>query len=159
MGSSPPRLVHAFHPFPIQHLVVNIVRLYFAHHKSMKTSIYVAETVVSDLFIVRTYPQVLSSFTEQVVLPAISVLYRMEREHPHNCMPPRHLQRRRTLNAPPSGTGIAAVYTLSLMVQNTVVDRKQEKLTNSFFTCTLALNTVCTGASRSILHLPTRQSF
>ena len=75
MGSSPPSLVHAFHSFPIQHLVVDIVRLYIAYHKSetddgadlyylrvtsmtsiMKTSIYLGETVVSDLFIVRTYP-------------------------------------------------------------------------------------------------------
>jgi hypothetical protein len=71
----PPCLVHTFHSFLPQHLVLDIVRIYIAFHKSetdqgadsyyfrvtsttsiMKTSIYLMETVVSDLFIVRTYP-------------------------------------------------------------------------------------------------------
>jgi hypothetical protein len=58
-----------------------------------------------------------------------------------------HPQPRRTLNAVfPSGTGIAAVYTLTLIGQNVVFNQEQERITNSFFSCTLALNAVCTGA-------------
>jgi hypothetical protein len=51
----------------------------------------------------------------------------------------------------PSGTGIAAVYTLTLIGTNVVFNKEQERITNSFFSCTLALNAVCTGAS--FLHL------
>jgi hypothetical protein len=46
---------------------------------------------------------------------------------------------------PPSATGIGAVYTLSRVGTNVVFNQKQEKITNSFFSCTLALNAVCTG--------------
>ncbi|KAI0066293.1 hypothetical protein BV25DRAFT_1913050 [Artomyces pyxidatus] len=43
------------------------------------------------------------------------------------------------------GTGIAAVYTLTLTGTNVWFNEKQERITNSFFSCTLALNTVCTA--------------
>jgi len=94
--------------------------------------------------------------------PAISVLYCMEREHPHRRSPSPSIYRRhryaspsspiqtyseRHFLAPPSGTGIAATYTLSQIGQDIVFNRKQERITNSFFACTLALNAVCTGAS------------
>jgi hypothetical protein len=65
----------SFHSFPPQHLVLDVVRLYIAFHGSetdqgadsyflrvtsttsiIKTSVYLAETIVSDLFIVRLYP-------------------------------------------------------------------------------------------------------
>jgi hypothetical protein len=65
-------------------------------------------------------------------------------------MPPHYPQRRATLNAilaPPSATGIWSTYTLSRVGRNIVFNEKQERITNSFFGCTLALNAVCTGAS------------
>jgi hypothetical protein len=72
----PPCVDHDFfHSFPSQHLVIDLVRLYIAFHGSeteegadlyyirvtstmslIKTSVYLAETIVSDLFIVRIYP-------------------------------------------------------------------------------------------------------
>ena len=42
--------------------------------------------------------------------------------------------------------GIAAVYTLSLIGTDTVFNNEQQRISNSFFSCTLALNAVCTGA-------------
>jgi len=45
--------------------------------------------------------------------------------------------------------GIAAVYTLSLIGTDTVFNNEQQRISNSFFSCTLALNTVCTGACLS----------
>jgi len=47
----------------------------------------------------------------------------------------------------PSGTGIGSVYTLTLLGDNPVFNKEQERITNSFFACTLAVNAVCTGAS------------
>src|SRR5713226_2360420 len=63
-------------------------------------------------------------------------------------MSPHHPQRL-LHSTPPLATGIGAVYTLSRVGTNVVFNQKQEKITNSFFSCTLALNAVCTGASIS----------
>jgi hypothetical protein len=41
--------------------------------------------------------------------------------------------------------GIAAIYTLSLVGTNVVFNNHQQRISNSFFSCTLALNAVCTG--------------
>ncbi|KAH9970118.1 hypothetical protein BGW80DRAFT_1333510 [Lactifluus volemus] len=43
------------------------------------------------------------------------------------------------------GTGIAAVYTLTLIRQDIVFNLEQERITNAFFSCTLAVNALCTG--------------
>ena len=42
--------------------------------------------------------------------------------------------------------GIAAVYHLSLNGTDTVFNNEQQRISNTFFSCTLALNSVCTGA-------------
>ncbi|KAI0280918.1 hypothetical protein BGY98DRAFT_914040 [Russula aff. rugulosa BPL654] len=123
------------------HLVLDIVRLYIAFHKSetdqgadlfyinvtsmtslMKTSVYLAETIVSDLFILYRCYIVWNASVPMIVFPVILYIADI-------------------------GTGIAAVYTLSLLGrgQNHVFDKKQEQVANSFFSCTLALNAVCTG--------------
>ncbi len=123
MGSSLLGLVHTFHSSPLQHLVLDIIRLYIAFHGSetddgadlfylrvtsvtslMKTSVYLAETVVSDLFIVRSYPQVDVLCTDPVVPPVISVLHCMEREHPHHRSPSHSIYRRHRYASPPSPT-------------------------------------------------------
>ena len=131
----------------------------------MKTSVYLVETVVSDLFIVRIYPKVFSldaPCTDRVVPPVVSVLCCMERKHPHHRSSSPSIYRRhryaspsspmqsyteRHFSAPPPGTGIGAVYTLSLLGHDIVFSTEQERITNSFFSCTLALNAVCTGPS------------
>jgi|SRR6266850_3559144 len=91
--------------------------------------------------------------------PAISVLYRLECEHRcprvpdpsiccrHRYAPPWFYSRRgRTLIPLSQAMGIAAVYTLSLVGTNVVFNNHQQRISNSFFSCTLALNAVCTGA-------------
>ena len=65
---------------------------------------------------------------------------------PTSVCPCHHFQCRRTHLTPCLGTGIGAVYTLTLVGQNVVFNQEQERITNSFFSCTLALNAVCTGA-------------
>ncbi|KAH9990778.1 hypothetical protein BJV77DRAFT_1011183 [Russula vinacea] len=121
------------------HLVTDIVRLYIAFEKSetdqgadlyfirvtaplsvVKTSIYLAETVVSDMFILYRCYIVWNASVPIVVLPILLYLADI-------------------------GTGIGAVYTLTLVGQNVVFNQEQERITNSFFSCTLALNAVCTG--------------
>ena len=88
----------------------------------------------------------------------ISVLYRLECEPPdhgssspsvrrrHRYVPRIGSQRRSTHLTRLPAMGIAAVYTLSLIGTNTVFNNEQQRISNSFFSCTLALNTVCTGA-------------
>jgi hypothetical protein len=49
------------------------------------------------------------------------------------------------------GTGIAAVYTLTLIRQDIVFNLEQERITNAFFSCTLALNAICTGPVSRII--------
>jgi hypothetical protein len=121
------------------HLVIDIVRLYLAFEKSetdqgadlyyvrvtaplsvVKTAIYLAETVVSDLFILYRCYVVWNASVPIIVLPILLYLADI-------------------------GTGIGAVYTLTLVGQNVVFNKEQERITNSFFSCTLALNAVCTG--------------
>lgn len=105
--------IHSFPPS--QHLVIDIIRLYLAFQGSqteqgadlyyvrvtstlsvMKTAVYLGETVVSDLFIVRTS----KSFSLDVLVPiraarpALSVLYRLECEHPHHRTPDPSISRR-----------------------------------------------------------------
>jgi hypothetical protein len=127
----------------------------------MKTSVYLVETVVSDLFIVSLSIRFLS--TRVILIPitplAISVLYRLEREYrsprsPRPSIPRRHRYAPLILSnadvhsthlLPPQAMGIAAVYTLSLVGTNVVFNKEQEKISNSFFSCTLALNAICTG--------------
>jgi hypothetical protein len=131
----PSCLVYTAHSSPLQHLVIDIIRLYIAFHKSetdqgadlfyihvasmtsiMKTSVYLVETIVSDLFIVRLYTPVLLPCTDQIAPPAISVLYCMEREHPRDSYSSHSIyrrhwyaspssQRRRTLNESTSFSG------------------------------------------------------
>lgn len=52
-----------------------------------------------------------------------------------------------SMHLPPSqAMGIGAVFTLSRVGTSTFFNNEQQKFTNSFFSCTLALNAVCTGA-------------
>lgn len=140
--------------------------LYYVHVTSatslLKTSIYLTETIVSDLFIVCICPfsrfalyrsaraasyigAILcgtrvspSSFSQSFYISPTSV-----------CLTSSPTQRytERHFVVSPSGTGIAATYTLSRVGQDIVFNQKQEKITNTFFGCTLALNAVCTGTS------------
>ena len=58
---------------------------------------------------------------------------------------------RSTVLALTEGTGIAAVYTLTLIRQDIVFNLEQERITNAFFSCTLALNAICTGPGFRII--------
>ncbi|KAH9167706.1 hypothetical protein EDB89DRAFT_111322 [Lactarius sanguifluus] len=100
--------------------------LYYAHAASllsvMKTAVYLAETLASDLFILYRCYVVWNASLAVVTLPVLLYLADM-------------------------GTGIAAVYGLSQLEkkQDAVFVIEQERITNSFFSCTLAVNSVCTG--------------
>jgi hypothetical protein len=121
------------------HLVLDVVRLYLAFHGSetnegadlyyvnvtstasiMKTAVYLLETIVSDLFILYRCYIVWNASIPIVILPVILYIADI-------------------------ATGIWSTYTLSRVGQNIVFNQKQERITNSFFACTLALNAVCTG--------------
>jgi hypothetical protein len=123
------------------HQVIDALRLYMAYKDSetdkgadlyyfnvtsmlsvMKTSVYLIETLASDLFILYRCYVVWNSNIFVVILPLI--LYLAD-----------------------AGTGIAAVYTLSQLTakQSPEFSLEQERVTISFFSCTLAVNTVCTG--------------
>ncbi|KAI0249425.1 hypothetical protein BJV78DRAFT_693838 [Lactifluus subvellereus] len=121
------------------HEIIDAIRLFLAYQNSqttadadlyftnvtaklsvMKTSVYLAETIVSDLFILYRCFVVWNTSVPIVVLPAL-------------------------LYVADIGTGIAAVYTLTLIRQDIVFNREQERITNAFFACTLALNALCTG--------------
>ena len=124
MGSSLLRsTLHTFHSSPLQHLIVDIIRLYIAFHQSetdegadlyyfrvtsmaslMKTSVYLAETVISDLFIVRLYSQFFALCTDLVLPLVISVLYSMEREYPRHHSPSHSIYRRYRYASPSSPT-------------------------------------------------------
>jgi hypothetical protein len=88
----------------------------------MKTSVYLIETLASDLFILYRCYVVWNSNLFVIILPIL--LYLAD-----------------------AGTGIAAVWTLSQLTtrQSPEFSLEQERITNSFFSCTLAVNTVCTG--------------
>ncbi|KAI0056487.1 hypothetical protein BV25DRAFT_1813905 [Artomyces pyxidatus] len=86
----------------------------------VKTAVYLVETIVSDLFILYRCYIVWNANWPVVILPILLYIA--------DC-----------------GTGIAAVYTLTLISTNALFNAKQEKITNSFFSCTLALNAICTG--------------
>lgn len=60
-------------------------------------------------------------------------------------MPPTPIARPLCLLIGAKGTGIAAVYTLTLIRQDIVFNLEQERITNAFFSCTLAVNALCTG--------------
>ena len=114
LGSYPPLcLTTTCHSYPLQHLVTDIVRLYIAFEKSetdqgadlyfirvtaplsvVKTSIYLAETVVSDMFIVCASKYLSSMCDLPSPLSAISVLYRLECERPHRRSPNPSISRR-----------------------------------------------------------------
>ena len=161
-----------------QHQIIDAIRLYFAYQGAqvqdsadlyydnvtsmlsiMKTSVFLVETVVSDLFIVRLKSPLLAKRLAESGSPhlVISVLYRLECELPdhgssspsvpcrHRYVPRMGSQRRSTHSTRLPAMGIAAVYTLSLIGTNTVFNNEQQRISNSFFSCTLALNTVCTG--------------
>ena len=161
-----------------QHQIIDAIRLYFAYQGAqvqdsadlyydnvtsmlsiMKTSVFLVETVVSDLFIVRLSSPLLAKRLAESGSPhlVISVLYRLECELPdhgssspsvpcrHRYVPRMGSQRRSTHSTRLPAMGIAAVYTLSLIGTNTVFNNEQQRISNSFFSCTLALNTVCTG--------------
>ena len=115
-------------------------------------------------FIVRLYLQVLSLdalCTDRVTPPALSVLYCMERERPHHRSPSPSIYSRHRYASPSfptqkyterlfwrflQGTGIGSTYILATEGEDIVFNQKLERITNSFFACTLALNVVCTGA-------------
>jgi len=88
----------------------------------MKTSVYLVETLASDLFILYRCYVVWNSNLYIIILPIL--LYIAD-----------------------ACTGIAAVYTLSLVTEKESPEfsLEQERITNSFFSCTLAVNCVCTG--------------
>lgn len=180
IGSSPPCVDRTlFHSFCSQHVVIDLTRLYIAFNGNetaegadlyydrvtsgmslLKTSIYLTETIVSDLFIVSICPfsrcalyrsarassyigAILcgtrvspSSFSQSFYISPTSVCLRSS---------PTQRYTERHCVASPSGTGIAATYALSRVGQDIVFNQKQEKITNSFWGCTLALNAVCTG--------------
>lgn len=100
--------------------------LYYAHVASilsvMKTSVYLVETLASDLFILYRCYVVWNASIGIVALPVLLYLADM-------------------------GTGIAAVYCLSQIEKkhDVVFAVELERITNSFFSCTLAVNSVCTG--------------
>ena len=114
LGFVPPLcLTTTCHSYPLQHLVTDIVRLYIAFEKSetdqgadlyfirvtaplsvVKTSIYLAETVVSDMFIVCASKYLSSMCDLPSPLSAISVLYRLECERPHRRSPNPSISRR-----------------------------------------------------------------
>jgi len=123
------------------HEIIDAIRLFMAYKNSesnkgadlfyfnvtstlsiMKTSVYLVETLASDLFILYRCYVVWNSSLFVIILPVILYIADM-------------------------GTGIAAVYTLSLITekQSAEFSLEQERITNSFFSCTLAVNTVCTG--------------
>lgn len=99
-----------------------------------------------------------ASYRIRIAPLVISVLYRLECELPdhgssspsvrcrYRYVPRIGSQRRSTHSTRLPAMGIAAVYTLSLIGTNTVFNNEQQRISNSFFSCTLALNTVCTGA-------------
>ncbi|KAI0063029.1 hypothetical protein BV25DRAFT_496880 [Artomyces pyxidatus] len=98
--------------------------LYYSDVKAllgtMKTSVYLVTTVVSDLFILYRCYVVWNAKWSVIILPALLYIA--------DC-----------------GTGIAAVYTVTLISTDVYFNDRQEQVTNSFFSCTLALNAVCTG--------------
>jgi len=121
------------------HQIVDAIRLYYAYQKSgsaegadqyysrvtavlsiMKTSIYLAETAVSDMFILYRCYIVWNASLAVLAFPVL-------------------------LYVADIAMGIAAVYTLSLVGTNVVFNNHQQRISNSFFSCTLALNAVCTG--------------
>ncbi|KAF8261168.1 hypothetical protein EI94DRAFT_1833463 [Lactarius quietus] len=123
------------------HEFLDCIRLYLAYKNSetntgadkyyfnvtstlsvMKTSVYLVETLASDLFILYRCYVVWNSNIFVIVLPVLLYFADM-------------------------ATGIAAVYTLSLIKPTSSAEfsLEQERITNSFFSCTLAVNSVCTG--------------
>jgi len=127
----------------------------------MKTSIYLAETAVSDMFLVslskrfflarrltgsrhqlyRCYV-VWNSSTLIMAFPVL--LYVADMGMSPDFVPSADVH---SMHLPPSqAMGIGAVYTLSLVGTSTFFNNEQQRFTNSFFSCTLALNAICTGA-------------
>jgi len=121
------------------HQVIDTIRIFLAYHTNqtdqaadvyflnvtamlsvMKTAVYLAETVVSDLFILYRCYIVWNASIAIITLPVLLYLADI-------------------------GTGVAAVYTLTLIGDDVVFNQEQERITNAFFSCTLALNAVCTG--------------
>lgn len=123
------------------HEVIDAIRLYMSYKRSetntgadlyyanvtsmlsvMKTSVYLVETLASDLFILYRCYIVWNASVAIIAFPVLLYIADI-------------------------GTGIAAVYTLTLFKQrqDAVFNLEQERVTNSFFSCTLAVNSVCTG--------------
>ncbi|KAI9435628.1 hypothetical protein BJY52DRAFT_695884 [Lactarius psammicola] len=123
------------------HEIVDAIRIYMAYKGSetnigadlyyanvtsllslMKTSVYLVETLASDLFILYRCYIVWNASIAIIAFPVLLYIADI-------------------------GTGIAAVYTLSLIEQkqDAVFNLEQERITNSFFSCTLAVNSACTG--------------
>lgn len=130
----------------------------------MKTSIYLAETAVSDLFLVSLLKRSFSSAgvlnrfgsrhqlyrcyivwnanTLVMALPAL--LYVADIGMSSEFVPGVDVH---SAHLPSSqAMGIGAVYTLSRLGTSTFFNNEQQRFTNSFFSCTLAVNAVCTGA-------------
>ncbi|KAI0299226.1 hypothetical protein BC826DRAFT_64231 [Russula brevipes] len=121
------------------HQVVDALRIYLGYHGGqadqgadvyflnvtamlcvMKTAVYLAMTVLSDLFILYRCYIVWNASIPIITLPVLLYLADI-------------------------GTGVAAVYTLTLIGDDVVFNLEQQRITNAFFSCTLALNAVCTG--------------
>ncbi|KAI0064964.1 hypothetical protein BV25DRAFT_1822743 [Artomyces pyxidatus] len=83
------------------------------------SSAYTVETIVSDLFMLYRCYAVWNAYWPVVVFPVLLFVA--------DCF-----------------TGIYSIYTMSL-AKNNAFDPTLEKTTTSFFTCTLAINALCTG--------------
>jgi len=86
----------------------------------MKTSIYLAETAVSDMFLLYRCYIVWNSNSLVMALPVLLYIADI-------------------------AMGIGAVFTLSRVGTSTFFNNEQQRFTNSFFSCPLAVNAVCTG--------------
>ncbi|KAI0299221.1 hypothetical protein BC826DRAFT_64102 [Russula brevipes] len=121
------------------HQVIDALRIYLSYHGNqtdqgadlyflnvtavlcvMKTAVYLVVTVVSDLFILYRCYILWNASIAIITLPVLLYLADI-------------------------GTGVAVVYTLTLIRDDVVFNQEQKRITNAFFSCTLALNAVCTG--------------
>ncbi|KAI0787090.1 hypothetical protein BC629DRAFT_491300 [Irpex lacteus] len=85
----------------------------------MKTALYLVMTVLSDFFMLYRTFVVWNQSLLIVALPSLLVLADI-------------------------GVGIVSVYTLATPSINPTLNTKQERITNTFFGCTFALNALCT---------------
>jgi hypothetical protein len=124
MGSYPSVDDHTFHSCPLQHLILGLIRVHVAYASEadegatiyyervtsmmsvMKTAVYLAGTIVSDLFIVRIFKSffLMPIILICVALPVISMLYRMECKYRRHHFPSPSVYRRHWYVSPSSPT-------------------------------------------------------